>query len=718
MSQKYAERPHFYEGQYLGANDFNNLQSYLNDKQRRHALGMHSWGIVGGLELTEQEVGSDTVVHLQPGYAIDGYGRSITVLTPYQISPDLFGSESNGPVKIWLRIKEVSQAQNRTAFSACCEEDCFESIAETFVIEVGEKDWLDDRHAGVDVAGSHIIDPREITDDSGVVTSLLCDGSISYQGFPDSDDRPYWYIPIGILKWNGSKLQVRTGDQLIKSRAFRRPAGLVGENLFASNGLLRLRERTSPKKEDQTADEVCNGLAMNDRDVTLSEDGDGFTINELVWVEGDLRITGDARLFGSRLEFRKTDGDSSPPLYARRGKSNLEDIEITLGKEDASAIEKNSTRLVVGTEIDDEPEVDLEGKFFVTAAGKVGIRTGEPQDWDESANSLVIDGNGEVGLTIAGSEKSSLCFATGLEDTKVRRGRVSYDHGEDSLVLGAGDKDFVWFTSDRKLGIRTKNPSVPLHITRGNDVTLGDNTGYFQLGKTSDTNIVMDNNKIQVRKTGVASTLHLQAEGGSVEFNHWQSGKRVVVTDQGRIGIGTSTPEIPLQITNGREVDLSDNSGYLLFGKTDGRNMAFDSNEIQARNNGSASTLYLQYNGGDLKFGSGGKFHVVGSRQAGMHIVVGRITEDGNVASGTGFTSNRTSAATGDQAAQYRIDFDVNFTSPPVVIVSASDNSSWEDNIANTYDVQIDYFMVGITDGGRSSNKGENSEFNFIAIGL
>ena len=129
MSQKYAERPHFYEGQYLGADDFNKLQQYLNDKQRRHALGMHSWGIVAGLELTEQEIGSDTVVHLQPGYAVDGYGRSVSIKEPYQIPPDLFGAESNGLVKVWLRIKEVSQAQNRVSYDACCDEDCFESIA-------------------------------------------------------------------------------------------------------------------------------------------------------------------------------------------------------------------------------------------------------------------------------------------------------------------------------------------------------------------------------------------------------------------------------------------------------------------------------------------------------------------------------------------------------------------------------------------------------------
>ncbi|MFW2438535.1 MAG: hypothetical protein ACN4GR_04105 [Arenicellales bacterium] len=715
MSQKYAERPHFYEGQYLGADDFNKLQQYLNDKQRRHALGMHSWGIVAGLELTEQVIGSDTVVYLQPGYAVDGYGRSVSVKEPYQMPPDLFGAESNGLVKVWLRIKEESQAQNRVSYDACCDEDCFESVVETFVVEAGDKGWLDSRHSGVNVAGNHIEDPREVIDESGDVVSAVCDASISYQEFPVSDDLPYWYIPIGMLMWTGSKFQGRSVDQLISSRAFRRAAGLIGENLFASDGLLRLRARTSEIKEGQTADEVCDDLAIHANDVT--KDGDDFGINELVWIEGDLRITGDARLFGSRLEFRQDDGGDSPPLYARRGDPNESDLEITLGKDDATPVEKGATRFVIGTETEVDSKIEIEGKFFVTAEGKVGIGTGEPQDWDKNANSLVINDDGKVGLTIAGSEYGSIFFATGSEDAKLRRGRVGYDHGEDSLVLGAGNKNYLWLSDEGRLGIRTKNPSAPLHIIDGTDVTLGDNTGYLLLGETSKKNIVMDNNEIQARKAGAVSTLHLQAEGGSVQFStHQQIKNQVIITNDGRIGIGTEKPEIPLHIKNGTDADKTGSSGYLLMGELSARNMVLDDNEIQARNNGNASTLYLQREGGDLKFGTNGKFYAVGSRQGGIHILAGRISAAGSVASGSGFQSNP--PTTSNNRRHYHVTFSTAFSSAPAVIVSASDPSVWEDNIANAYKITNEGFFVSITDDtDNSDNNPESSEFNFIAIG-
>ena len=717
MAQKYAERPHFYEGQYLGADEFNNLQDYLRDKQRRHLLGAHSWGVVAGLELREQASGSDTVVYLQPGHAVDGYGRAVTLTSPYQVSPELFGGLGNGLVKVWLHIREVNEAQHRTSFDACCGEDCFEAVAESFELEVGDKDWLDDRHSGVDIAGSHVVDPREIVDDDGLVAEVACDASNPFQEFPQAADKPNWLIPLGLLMWDGSRFVARSAAQRVTSRAFRRPAGLIGENLFAADGLLRLRGRRDDKAAEATVDEVCNALAIRDRDVTVAASGDDFDFNELVWIEGDLRITGDARLFGTRLEFRDDQGAAEPPLYLRRGATHGADLEVTLGEESASAVERDATRLVVGTESDSGSGPDMTGKFFVTANGKVGVGTGQPQDWDDSADALVIDGDAAVGLTIAGSETGSLCFATGTDASRACRGRVSYSHGDDSLVFGAGNADHVWLSAEGRLGIGTSGPSVPLHVASGQDVTLGNSSGFFLLGDTGGLNIVMDNNEIQARNAGGVSTLHLQAEGGNVQFNTHQAANRVVVTDQGRVGIGTNAPLIPLQITNGRDSDLSNGSGYLLMGETGGENMVLDNNEIQVRNNGSASPLYLQKEGGELRIGLNGRYHAVGSRQANLNILGGRVSAAGNIQSGSGFSCNPPLVI--DNRTHYVISFTDPYTVAPAVIVSASDPNGWEDNLANAYQIGTGGFTVVITDNtANADNNPESSEFNFIVIGI
>ncbi len=73
----------------------------------------------------------------------------------------------------------------------------------------------------------------------------------------------------------------------------------------------------------------------------------------------------------------------------------------------------------------------------------------------------------------------------------------------------------------------------------------------------------------------------------------------LTVLKSGKIGIGTSTPIIQLQIEGGSDASLAnDTSGYLLIGDVDGDNIVMDNNEIMARSNALESTLFLQQNGG------------------------------------------------------------------------------------------------------------------------
>lgn len=41
-------RLNYYEGEYLGAVDFEAEQVYHRDMRRRHNVGAHSWGIIAG----------------------------------------------------------------------------------------------------------------------------------------------------------------------------------------------------------------------------------------------------------------------------------------------------------------------------------------------------------------------------------------------------------------------------------------------------------------------------------------------------------------------------------------------------------------------------------------------------------------------------------------------------------------------------------------------
>jgi hypothetical protein len=60
------------------------------------------------------------------------------------------------------------------------------------------------------------------------------------------------------------------------------------------------------------------------------------------------------------------------------------------------------------------------------------------------------------------------------------------------------------------------NPVNRLHITGGTGATLSSSSGYITTGFISSTNMVIDNNELQVRLNGAASDLYLQNNGGNI----------------------------------------------------------------------------------------------------------------------------------------------------------------------------------------------------------
>ena len=61
MSSFATERPLFFEGQYLGADDLTAIINYVRIHLARENLGHHTWGIVAGLDIVSQPV-TDTAV--------------------------------------------------------------------------------------------------------------------------------------------------------------------------------------------------------------------------------------------------------------------------------------------------------------------------------------------------------------------------------------------------------------------------------------------------------------------------------------------------------------------------------------------------------------------------------------------------------------------------------------------------------------------------------
>lgn len=71
-----AKYLHYFNGQLLSEDDFLAQQAYHQDVARRHTKTLHSWGVIAGLDVVQQD---EHTIGVTPGAAIDSSGREIMV---------------------------------------------------------------------------------------------------------------------------------------------------------------------------------------------------------------------------------------------------------------------------------------------------------------------------------------------------------------------------------------------------------------------------------------------------------------------------------------------------------------------------------------------------------------------------------------------------------------------------------------------------------------
>lgn len=134
--------------------------------------------------------------------------------------------------------------------------------------------------------------------------------------------------------------------------------------------------------------------------------------------------------------------------------------------------------------------------FTITNAGNVGIGTVSPKT------------NLHVYHSASGETPTNV---TGLYVEN--NGSANNSYVLQTATAGGG-KSFT-ITNAGKVGIGTTAPSTRLHVEDGSDAEPGSG-GYFMTGQVNGSNLVMDNNEIMARDNGAATTLHLNADGGTV----------------------------------------------------------------------------------------------------------------------------------------------------------------------------------------------------------
>lgn len=576
------QRPRFFEGQYLAADDLAAIVDYLRAADARHALGAHSWGIAAGLTLTERPApgpqGRREVI-LTPGVAWDGHGRAIVVTRPTRLPETLCASFAYSPladepdaggqppagraVRVWLNYREETAKPPARGFENCEPADQNARVLERFEFVVGDFAAGAARRGNV-LVGTDSVAPDQALHHFDPAVPPVPDESVPQQTFPG---RARWLVPVGYVRWVAREDDLGyfaerdrvAADRLADcTRALRRYVGVIAERVLGADGNIVLASRFDSPMARHRFTCLLNGpLAADAR-------------KDLAWVEGNLRALGDVKLAGSRLQLRDADGqDQQVPMYlARQGdvlvpaaKTCCEAAAEPLAGDPAAPRElriaigakgQNAHKLVVGPETPadaakGEKEPSLAPRLVVrsgnatgAAEGQVGVNTGDPKaalevkgDWGSEDGAIRVSG---AQPSIRFNEASPWLLQAGV--TPPDGFRIANRVGTDWSAV-------VNITATQRVGIGTADPRNPLSVRAQVPQTsdVAERARWDELVSLED------------REGARRWHLNLLRDAAGKHLNFAQTGvadARLFLQAGGRVGIGTAAP------TNRLHVDSPD----------------------------------------------------------------------------------------------------------------------------------------------------------------
>lgn len=503
MATDQDQRPRYYEDQYLGADDLNLAIEYGRTQDARHALGGHTWGIALGLELREKRrANGDIDVFVSPGYAWDGLGRPIILLEPVLLSANFFqdfsftpGLDDDSPegrlLAVWIRYDEQTEQDSVQGFASCDSGGQQRRIRETSRLEVtAYQDPLQGRQDAIVVNGTSVAaqDGLNVPPSS---SSKIPDESIPFQIFPASEDRKRWPIPLGLVRWKPStasqagKFIERNPVDLQadekRSLKIRRYIGVIAESVQSAGEHIRVKKRTDPNSSVWT--------------------------NDLLWVEGPLRVDADARLLGGALHFRDR-GDDPKQIAAivQRKAGAKTELQIVFEKPDPANNRKVEKQVVIRDD------------------GQVGMGVANP------TGRLTLKG-------IKDTQGLLTMFSDGAD--------IEYDGGSDKLfIFKHSDPTGKTAFMGGDVGIGTPTPNKPLVIraVRQGEELIGFEDPQGQVKWHLNQNLGGVNPGLNVAETGVAD------------------GRLFIQARTGNVGIGTTDPKARVQVTGGAIMPAIGNS--------------------------------------------------------------------------------------------------------------------------------------------------------------
>jgi hypothetical protein len=125
MNGSQIARVHYFDRQFLRTRDFDDEQRYHIDLRRRHNIGHHRWGIVHGLDIVDDGEGR---IFVEPGFAVDGYGREQILATARQLDLTRFNEVDTDSLTVWLVWRQSGSQTAPPGSVRCAGDDADEAF--------------------------------------------------------------------------------------------------------------------------------------------------------------------------------------------------------------------------------------------------------------------------------------------------------------------------------------------------------------------------------------------------------------------------------------------------------------------------------------------------------------------------------------------------------------------------------------------------------------
>jgi len=184
------------------------------------------------------------------------------------------------------------------------------------------------------------------------------------------------------------------------------------------------------------------------------------------------------------------------------------------------------------------------GRLFIDSSGNLGVGTSTPnylldvEKADAGARINALTGNSSVYLTCADNAGISTLFLG--DAASPTTGQIKYRNSGDSLAFEVNGSERARIDSSGRLGVGTSSPAQLLHLKGSHprawlEPSADTETAYYAFGNTSGS-----------QRGYVAYDFNTENM-----FFRTNGSERVRIDGQGRLGVGTSSPTVGIDLNTG-----------------------------------------------------------------------------------------------------------------------------------------------------------------------